>query len=252
MKLISFASGLLLTFGLVAFAQVPGMPGVAPGATPSFSKLFGDHKAFSADTTLEVTQGAEGGTFTIPGKIAYLEGKSRMDVDVSRSQGPQLPAGMAEQLKSMGMGEMTVIADESTNTSYFVYPGLKAYAALAPEGAKTADPSKVKMTSTELGKDTVDGQACVKNKVVLTDPDGKTTEATVWNATDLKKFPVRIETADKAAKVRMTFKNVKFSKPDAKSFEPPENFTRHTSIQGLMGEAMKKMLGTGGGTLPGQ
>ena len=181
----------------------------------------------------------------MPGKVAYLDGKSRMEIDVSRSQGPQLPAAMAQQLKAMGMGEMIVIADESTNTSLFIYPGLQAYAAIAQEGAKPADQSKVKVTSTEMGKETIEGHACVKNKVVITDPDGKSSEAIVWNATDLKKFPVRIEAGEKGTKVRMTFKNVSFDKPDAKSFEPPAKFTRHTSIQGLMGEAMKKMLGSG-------
>ena len=247
-----FASVFLLASTLLVTAQVGGgLPGVSPGAgfTPSFSKLFGDHKAFAADTTLEVTQG-EGGTFTMPGKIAYLNGKSRMEVDIGRSQGSQLPPGMADQLKAMGMGEMTIISDEGTNVSFFIYPGLKAYAAIATEGGKVADAGKVQMTTTELGKDTVDGHPCIKNKVVLTDPDGKATEATVWNATDLKKFPIRIETADKNTKVRMTFRNLKFDKPDAKLFQEPAGFTRHTSIQGLMGEAMKKMLGGGG--LPGQ
>ncbi len=250
MKYPAFALVLFSTF--IASAQVGGLPGVSPGAglTPSFSKLFGEHKAFSAESLVEMTQSAEGATMTMPGRVAYLEGKSRMEVDISRSKGSQLPAGMAEQLKSMGMGEMTVISDESTNTSYFIYPGLKAYAAITPEGARPAEASKVKVSSSELGTETVDGHPCVKNKVVLTDPDGKSTEAIVWNATDLKKFPVRIETTDKGTKVRMTFSNVKFDKPDLKTFEPPAGFTRHTSLQGLIGEAMKRMLG--GGIQPGQ
>jgi hypothetical protein len=192
---------------------------------------------------MEVEQSSESGTMTMPGKIAYLAGKSRMDIDLSRSQGPQLPAGMAEQLKAMGMGDISVISDEGTNTSYFIYTGLKAYLALAPQEAAPSDPDKLKMETTELGNETVDGHPSVKNKVVMTAPDGKKTEATVWNATDLKNFPVRIEVADKGNKMRMTFKNVKFDKPDAKLFQPPANFTRHTNIQGLMGEAMKKMLG---------
>ena len=79
---------------------------------------------------------------------------------------------------------------------------------------------------------------------MLTDPDGKQTEATVWNATDLNRFPIRIETSDKKNQVRMSFSNLKFDRPDAKLFEPPANFTKHENIQGLIGEAMKRMLGS--------
>lgn len=230
---------------LLAFGQPGGLPGMSSGSqlSPAFSKLFGEHKAFSADSVMEVDQSSETGTMTMPGKIAYLSGKSRMDLDLGRSKGPQLPAGMAEQIKAMGMGDMSIISEEGTNMSYFVYPGLKAYLALSPQEAAGPDPNSLKMETTELGSETVDGHPTVKNKVVMTDPNGKKTEATVWNATDLKKFPVRIEVGDKGAKMRMTFKNVKFEKPDTKLFQPPANFTKHTNIQGLMGEAMKKMLG---------
>ena len=65
------------------------------------------------------------------------------------------------------------------------------------------------METTELGKDTVDGHPCVKNKVIVTDNEGSKHESTVWNATDLKNFPVKIET-DRTGRQTMTmlFKNV--------------------------------------------
>jgi hypothetical protein len=244
---ISLAGIVAFVFAQLSVSAQPGgaLPGMSSGSqfSPAFSKLFGEHKAFSADSIMEVNQNAESGTMTMPGKVAYSNGKSRMELDLGRSQGPQLPAGMADQLKGMGMGEVTIISDEGTNISYFVYPGLKAYAALAAQEDKPPDPDKLKMETSALGNETVDGHPCVKNKVTMTDANGRKTETLVWNATDLKKFPVRIEAGEKGAKMRLTFKNIKFEKPDTKLFEPPANFTKHTSIQGLMGEAMKKMLG---------
>jgi len=38
--------------------------------------------------------------------------------------------------------------------------------------------------------------SCVKNKVIVTDDKGDKHESTVWNATDLKNFPVKIETTN--------------------------------------------------------
>lgn len=236
----------LFLAGLVAAqAQLPGGGGLTP-STPqfsaAFSKLFGEHKAFSADMDMEMTeQGAKEG-FSTPAKISYLEGKSRLEIDLTRAKGPQLPAGMGEQLKAMGMGEMTMISQEGKTSSYLVYPALQAYAVIPTPSNKEQDDSKIKLDTTELGKDTVDGQACIKNKVVITEGDGSKSEATVWNATELKKFPVRIETGKDNTKVRMSFKNVKLAKPDAKLFDPPANYKKHDNVQSMMQEAIMKSI----------
>jgi hypothetical protein len=222
-------------------AQLPGGPST-PQFSAAFSKLFGEHKAFSADMDMEMTQPGTTEPLFTPGKISYLDGKSRMEIDLSRAKGPQLPAGMAEQLKTMGMANMTMISEEGKTSSYIVYPSLQAYATIPTPDNKATDDSKIKMDTTELGKETVDGQACVKNKVILTEPDGAKSEATVWNATELKKFPVRIETAKDGTKVRMSFKNVKLEKPDTKLFEAPSTYKKYDSVQGMLQEAIMKSI----------
>src|SRR5688572_10641833 len=224
-------AGLLVVFvsALAAQAQLAPGVGVAPNTqfSGAFAKLFGEHKAFTADMETHMTQ--EGGkeALSTPGKIAYLDGKSRLEIDLSKAKGDQLPPGMAEQLNTMGMGQMTMISEEGKTNSYLVYPALKAYATLPTPDAKEANDSKVKLESTELGKDTVEGQSCIKNKVTITEADGTKSEATVWNATELKKFPVRIETSKDQHTVRMSFKNVKLVKPDAKLFDPPATFKKY-------------------------
>ena len=240
-------SGIVLLFAtlVAAQAQLPGGGGLGPGTpqfSAAFSKLFGEHKAFSADMDMEMTEQGSKDGLSMPAKISYLDGKSRMEIDLTRAKGPQLPQGMGEQLKAMGMGEMTMISQEGKPNSYLVYPSLKAYATIPTPNNKETDDSKIKLDSTELGKDAVDGQPCIKNRVVITEADGAKSEATVWNSTELKKFPVRIETAKDGTKVRMTFKNVKLAKPDAKLFDPPADYKKHDNVQGMMQEAIMKSI----------
>ena len=64
----------------------------------------------------------------------------------------------------------------------------------------TAAPSDFKVETTELGKDTVDGHPCVKNKVIVTGKDGTPHESTVWNAMDLKNFRSKSRPLNRAVK----------------------------------------------------
>jgi len=220
-----------------------GMAPLAPQFSATLTKLFGDHKAFSTVMDVAMARGTGGDSFATPCKLAFLDGKFRMEIDLTQAKGSQIPPGMTEQLKAMGMGEMTIISQEAKGISYFVYPGLQSYAEIATSDGKPVEADKIKVEVTELGKETMNGHPCVKNKVIVIDQSGKTNEATVWNATDLKKFPVHIETTEANAKVRMDFKDVKFDKPDAKLFEAPAGFARYENLQTMMQEALMKRLG---------
>jgi hypothetical protein len=226
-----------------------GMAPLAPQFSTTLTKLFGDHKAFSGVKDVAMGRGTGGDSFATPCKLAFLDGKFRMEIDLTQAKGSQIPAGMTGQLKAMGMGEMTIISQEAKGVSYLVYPGLQSYAEISTADGKPVEADKVKVTITELGKETMNGHPCVKNKVVVIDQIGKTNEAIVWNATDLKKFPVHIETTDANSTVKMDFKDVKFDKPDAKLFEPPAGFARYENLQTMMQEALMKRLG---GPKPGQ
>jgi hypothetical protein len=108
------------------------------------------------------------------------------------------------------------------------------------------------METTELAKETVDGHACVKNKVVVTDEKGEKHESTTWNATDLKDFPIKIETTEQGTPMTMSFKNVKLAKPQASQFEPPAGFKKYDNFMTMMQEEMSKRMGGGAGMPPGQ
>src|SRR5207248_1768042 len=97
--------------------------------------------------------------------------------------------------------------------SYLVYPGLESYA-VSPTAAVAGAPEDFKVETTELGKETVDGHPCIKNKAVVTDKQGAKHESTLWNATDLKSFPIKIVTTENGNTATMSFKNISFAKPD--------------------------------------
>jgi hypothetical protein len=110
---------------------------------------------------------------------------------------------------------------------------------------------KQKLDCTVIGKETIDGHPCVKNKVVAAGDKGKQTEYTVWNATDLKNFPVQILTKEKTDTIILRYKDVRFVKPDAKQFDLPTGFAAYTDPNDLMKALVMKMATEASGTPAG-
>src|SRR5262245_61180303 len=108
-----FLAGLLCLATVSVRAQFgPGMGGGggAKGLSLSGStaKLFGENKAFSA--TMELQANSPQGPVTVPGKVYYLDGKARFEMDLAETKSPALPPGAAAQMKAMGMDKMIVIS----------------------------------------------------------------------------------------------------------------------------------------------
>jgi hypothetical protein len=248
-KYFSILTSAVLCLGLFpAYAQ-PG-PGGAPGGPQlggPISKLFGDNQNFSAAMDMQVTDKA-GKTVSLPGKISYAAGKSRFELNLTDIKGGNLPPNAAAQMKSMGLDEMVTIALPDKKIVYLMYPGLQSYIEMPmPKAGTTLTNSEYKMEATEMGKETIDGHPCVKNKVIVTDKEGVKHESTVWNATDLKQFPVKIQTADSGDDVTMQFKSVSLAKPAASTFEAPSSYTKYDDVQTLMQQQIMKRMGGGAG-----
>jgi hypothetical protein len=243
-SLVLFASIIALACSVQA---QPGRMG-NPNFSGALTKLFGNNQTFSADLEVQMIVSGQQ-PMSVPGKIAFDSGKSRFEMNLSDAKGGQMPAGAAEHMKAMGMDRTITISRPDTKFTYTIFPGLSAYAETSlqdPDAAKPA--SAFKTDTTELGKETVDGHPCVKNKKIVTDDQGKTHEFTVWNATDLKDFPIKIETTEQGHTVTMSYKNIKTAKPDAALFEPPSDYKKYPSPQTLMQQEMMKRMG--GMTMP--
>ena len=249
----SILASTIICLGLLPAYSQSGPPGGAPGGPHlggAMSKLFGDNQAFSATLEMQVTD-KSGKPMSMPGKISFDTGKSRFEINMADMKGGQMPPDTAAQMKSMGMDQMVTIARPDKKAAYLIYPGMQSYAEIQPSNADSAPTnSDFKVETTEIGKDTVDGHPCVENKVVVTDKNGVKHESTVWNATDLKKFPVKIQTTEQGGIVTMLFKNVSLTKPAASLFDPPADFKKYDNVQQLMQQEMMKRMGGGMGMPP--
>lgn len=242
LRFASFVIGLAVCAAHGQFAPHAGMGGPPPGPRlggGDMAKIFGENSAFTAD--LEFHMNNSGEDMIIPGKVALLDGKSRFEMSLSGMKNSKMPPAAIAHMKTMGMDQMVMISRPDKKVFYQLYPQMQAYVENPIQDPKAiTTEADYKIEVTELGKETIDGHECVKNKVVLTDKDGKSHESTVWNAGDLNKFPLKIETSDGASSSVMLFKNVKLEKPDAPVFDPPANSQKYESVMALM---MSKMGG---------
>lgn len=226
-----------------------GGPPQGPRFDAAMAKVFGEHSAFSANLEFQTTM--DGKPMTMPGKMAVLDRKSRFEMNMAEMKGGDIPPEGMEHMKSMGMDNMVTISRPDQKTVYIIYPGLQAYTLVAmKDQQESSEADKLKIETAELGKETVDGHACIKNKVTVTDDKGKKHEFTVWNATDLKKFPIKLETAERGQTITMLYKDVKLAKPAASLFDPPSDFKKYDSMQSLMMQEMMKRMGGGAGMPP--
>lgn len=245
----------LLSIGLApAFAQFGPRGGGPQG--PRFGgamdKLFGEHQTFSAALEFQTTD-ASSNTVVMPGKLSFDGGKSRFEMNMSDMRNTNMPPNAAAMMKSMGMDTMIVISRPDKKLAYLVYPGLKSYAETTPaDKSASTDAEDYKVETKELGRESVAGHPCVKNKVIVSGKDGSSQESTVWNATDLTSFPVKIVTTDSGQESTMLFKKISFNKPAADSFETPEGFTKYDSVQTMVQTEMMKKMGGGLGLPPRQ
>lgn len=116
------------------------------------------------------------------------------------------------------MGYSLYFFDE--HTSYMVMSG---HCMQMPQMAKkNTNPFQMGGTVERkaLGSDTVDGHPTKIEQVTMTSSDGTSTGMKVWEATDLKGFPVRIEMANGT---RIEYKNISLNEPSASLFEKPGN-----------------------------
>lgn len=234
-------AGLLLA-GAGAQAQMPGAGGPL-GMSATLTKLFGDIKAFSAKAEVQVLDGSQKEVAGMPMDFAMLDKMVRVELDLTQAKSSTMPPGAAEQLKSMGMAQVVSIVRPDKKLVYVMYPQQKMMMSMPLNKANADTPGKdSKIEKTPLGKETVDGHPCVKNKVAFTGDNGEKIEATTWEASDLKDFPVKIQTKDKGNTSTIRFQNIQFAKPDAKLFEIPGGYTEYKSPQELMQGLMKKMV----------
>ena len=88
----------------------------------------------------------------------------------------------------------------------------------------------------------MENHPCTKSKLTFTDKDGRTSEALVWEATDLKNFPIQYQTVDEGQTTTTTFTDIKSGKPAASLFELPASYKKYGSMQEMMMGNMQRLM----------
>jgi len=216
--------------------------------SPATARLFGDNTAFNAAMEMEAKMGAQQ-VITMPSRLSFDQGKSRMDMDLTNLRGATLPPEAMTQVKQLGMAQIAMISRPDRQVVYLVFPAIRTYVEMTmPKTLAGQKIESMTLTLLELGKEMVGNQPTVKNKATVTDSSGKVINSTVWNSTALKQFPVKIETVEQGTPVTISFRNVNLGKQPAATFEPPAGFVKYTNMMEMTQAAMLGKIPPGSAT----
>jgi hypothetical protein len=167
---------------------------------------------YSADRVMQMEAG------TIEGKVYSSKGKERMETSMK------------------GMTSVMILRSDKKE-SYMLMPAQKMYMqmdfskAQAQSGAQPAD-SGVEIT--EVGSDTVEGQATTKYKMIMKDGSAG---GFLWITKDgiVMKMDGVVKNGNDKSRITMTLKNLKIGSQDAALFEVPAGYTKLPAMGNMGG-----------------
>lgn len=225
---------------LSALAQLGGP--ASTGVSASLIRLFGANNTFTAQGEVQVLNAKNKELIVTPISFALADNKIRVEVDVNRMRNKLEPDALAK-VKPLGMDSVVSIIRPEQKAALIVFPKLNAFVKLdLPPNEAEAFLKRAKIERTTLGKEKMEGQACVKQKVVITDDAGKKSEATVWTAPGLRDFPVCVATREQEGTVVVRFRQIQFTRAAADKFEPPAGFAECGDIQLLLAGPVVKYM----------
>jgi hypothetical protein len=214
--------------------------GPSPGINATMLKMFGDIKTFTAQAEARLVDQNQKEISAMPMTMSMRDNKLRAEMDMSQVKGGSIPPEAAGMLKQAGMDRMVTLVVPDQKATLIIYPGLKSYAEAPISETEAASPTKVE--TADLGEEKIDGHNCKKVKLTNIDAQGNKHEATVWQATGLKNFPLQMQMPQKGNTLIVKYQAPKME-ADAASFEIPKDYTKYPSVQALMQAAMMKMFG---------
>jgi hypothetical protein len=224
--------------------------GVRDFGNAQMARIFGKNDAFTATADMTIVDKSRSEPLEMSAAYAVLKGNVRTEADMSTMKGVNMSPEVVAQMKQMGMDRTISIYRGDKKVMYLVYPGLKGYCEIDPSKASPTnktDQKEPKVEITAIGKETVDGHPCVKNKITITTDDGNPHEIIAWKASDLNDFPIKTEIQSGGATITTHFRDVKMSAPAASLFDPPSDFKAYDSLQEMMMANMQRMMPPGAG-----
>jgi hypothetical protein len=230
-----FLAGGIWLYTFVTSAQMPG-----GGMNSAFIKLFSDSPTFNATATIQVFSNRVE-LLRMPMTFTGLDGTLRLDVDMGQIKSASIPPATMAMEKKFGIDRLSSIVRLDRRETYMLYPSMQA-CVKAPLTEEDAGVTGEKLVRSAQGRETVDGHPCVRNRSVVKNQKGVTLlQATTWNATDLKNFPLKIETNENGKTSLMHFGTVSFANPDPRWFEVPAGYKEYPSSEDVVAAAAARL-----------
>jgi hypothetical protein len=239
-----FFSGIVFLFwaGSMTFAQFSSdSPGVVSAA---LARLFGSTTAFIARADVQMLDTNRQESLRMPMGFAFLDRKMRLEIDVTQMKGRAVTPLAIAAYKKTGLDRMVSVIRLDRKLIYLVFTNVHSYVQmeLTANDAAAAE-TNLQIRKTPLGNETIDGHPCAKNKVVVATGKGALLlEATTWNASDLKEFPVQIAMQSKDNTTVLHFTGIQFVRPAAAQFEPPAGYAKYLSPDVLLIGAVQRQV----------
>jgi outer membrane lipoprotein-sorting protein len=125
---------------------------------------------------------------------------------------------------SMPTGNGYMLMDMEQHINYMVMNGSMCMQMPTQQGRPNPfAQAKGTVERSPAGTDTVDDHACKVENVTVTPENGQPQKMKVWEAQDLKGFPIKVEMQSSHGPVTIQYKDISFTEPAASLFTHPDN-----------------------------
>ena len=191
-------------------------------------QLLGTNLVYSATVHLMVADEFE--SFNAEFFQACLGQSIRSEFTISKIPSLHISVSMLNRLQQCGLDRVVCISGPSR--AFFVYTNHLAWAETGclETNRHTVEPFEFRKT--EIGRLILDNHPCVEY-AVLASGNGRNISARVWEATDMNRFPVRMDWMIDGEDLSVGFSNIDPRPPIQNLFEVPEGYTHYSDLTEL-------------------
>jgi hypothetical protein len=223
----------LLTVAIPALAQ-SASPLVFPvDPIELLLNLLGPSAAFTATAQVSGEGPKDPDNFHMDVTYTMLGDDLRTGTDLAKLRSRNACDIAQGRLQEMGMDETVMIRLPELKTSFVVYPRARAYVEM-PLTWRERLKAIVEVQRKRIGEAVLDGHPCIKYRLQVTNATGAENDVVIWEATDLKNFPIQMRFEIPPSTFNILFQNVKLDPPDVNLFYPPLDYDRYATLRELV------------------
>jgi hypothetical protein len=195
--------------------------------------LMGTNAAFTATAQVSGEGPKDPDNFYMDVTYCMLGEQLRTVTDLAKLRSRNACDIAQGRLQEMGMDETIMIVLPSLKASFVVYP--RARASIEMPRTWREDLKKiVEIQKKRIGEATVNGHPCVAYELHVTNAVGDENDVMIWEATDLKNFPIQMRFDMSPLVFKINFLTVNLEPPDLDLFHPPLDYYRYGSLPELI------------------